>query len=250
MYKYRIIVSNSDHYIQAIQPFAHLLNKYWKPNPEVLVVGFTPPDFELPSNFSFYSIGKFEDYPAKNWSDAHIKLLKEIEDEAFVLMLEDYWLTRPVDTNAVQVLVDYAIQFKYVAKIDLCADRLYAHGADLNYGTVSYLDLIGSMPGSPYHLSLMTGVWRREHLLNALRPGWTAHDVELVGTQEFSHNRDVVVLGTRQWPVKHIIAIRTVAPDKLDLAGMSDHDVIEMGKLGLLKPWGINKGELVEVEET
>lgn len=230
---YRIICLTSDKYIWALRPYLWLVKKYWIPTPEVLIAGFTPPPFSLPGWAKFHSIGPFHQYPFERWTDAVIKLMHEIPDEVFVLMLEDYWLTRQVDTTAVQILVDYAHQFKYVCKIDLCADRLYAYGADLNYGTVGHLDLVKSMPGSEYHMSLMTGVWRKEHFLKGFMPNWTPHQVELQGTPLLSHQQEVIVLGTRQWPVRHTLAFRSQDTDNLLLHELKETDVTEMRELDL-----------------
>lgn len=236
---YRIVVLTSDKYLNALRPFAFLLNRYWKPNVPVLVAGFTPPQFKLPQNFSFLSIGKFSDYPFGKWSDALIKLLGMIEDEVFVLMLEDYFVLRPVDTHAVQVLIDYAYQFRYVLKIDLCGDRLYAFGADLNYGTVEYIDLVKSMPGSPYHMSLYAGLWRRDNLLRCLVPNESPHDVELVGTTRVSHMQDMLVLGSRQMPLRITLGLRGGNSSDLHLDELSWVDRDEMKQLGFFEPWGI-----------
>lgn len=233
----RIFVTTSDKYISALYPFSYLLNKYWIPNPKVVVMGFASPQKKLPDNFSFYSVGNQSDYPFSKWSNALIKFLDVFDDEAFVLMLEDYWITRPVDTIAVKILYDYILQFKYVVKIDLCADRLYAHGADLDYGTVAYLDLVKSMPGSPYHLSLMAGIWRREHFLKHLIPNESPHDVELIGTTRLSHDQNVIVLGTRQWPVKHILGLRGGDHNTINLKGLKDVDIEEMKNRGYFKVW-------------
>ena len=82
----KVIVLTSDKYLHALQPFAWLFNKYWSSAQPVTVAGFTPPDFGLPDNFTFHSIGAFADYPVARWSDALIKLLNEIEaDHAGVI---------------------------------------------------------------------------------------------------------------------------------------------------------------------
>lgn len=234
---YRVVVTTSDKYLPALRPFAYLFNKYWSDEQDVLVMGFTPPSFSLPPNFAFMSLGDFNDYPVNKWTDAVIRGLEYIDDDVFVLMLEDYWLTRPVDKRSVQILVDYMRQFNYVAKMDLCGDRLYAHGADLNYGHVGHIDLVKSMPGSPYHMSLMTGAWNRRHLLRHLRPGWSPWDVEIVGTTNLSHDQDVIVLGTRQWPVRHTLAFRSGDSSTLKLDELATEDIVELNKYCLLDAW-------------
>lgn len=235
----RVVVLTSDKYLHALRPYSYLFNKYWDKSQQVLVAGFTPPDFELPDNFSFHSIGKFSDYPVGKWSDALLNLLDEIDDEAFVLMLEDYWITRPVDTRAIQMCYDYAKQFKYLLRIDLTTDRLFAAGprypGDIpDYGYLGHLDLIRSEPTSPYHMSLMTAMWRRDNLKKVLQPGWSPWEVELTGTSRLltHYAADMLVLGTRQWPVRHTLGYRGGNPTGADLSAIRPTDVDEMRKLG------------------
>lgn len=234
---YRILVTTSDKYLPALKPFAWLLRKYWVPTPDVVVAGFSVPNFELPDNFTFLSIGNQSDYPFSKWSDALYSALERFTDEAFILMLEDYFVTRPVNTSAVRILFDYAIQFGYVLKIDLCADRLYAYGADLEYGHVAYLDLIKSMPGSPYHMSLWPGIWRRDNLLKCLIPHESPHDLEIIGTTRVSHMQDLLVLGTRNYPLKITLGLRGGDSSKINLSELAPNDVEEMRALGFFSPW-------------
>lgn len=240
MSDYRVIITMSDKYIPALRPFAHQFNKYWSKDQDVLVAGFSKPDFDLPDNFEFYSIGKQEDYPFNKWSNALHDLLEYIDDEAFVLMLEDMWLTRQVNIHVLDVLYRYAIQFGYVLKIDIVGDRLYAFGVDLDYGTVEYIDLIKSMPGSPYHMSLMPGIWRKDNLLKVIIPGESPHDLELLGTTRVSHMQDLLVLGTRQWPLRNCLGLRGGDHTKLNLSGLQEVDVDEMRALGYFESWEDN----------
>jgi hypothetical protein len=235
---YRILLMTSDKYLDILKPSCHLINKYWQPNPEVIVAGFTPPAFDLPPNFHFLSIGKFEDYPFKKWSDALIRVLNIIDDEVIVLMLDDYFTLRPVDTRNVKILYGYARQFGYVLKIDLCVDRLYAGGTDMNYGVVDHIDLIKSMPGSPYHMSLWPGLWRRDNLLRLLIPDESPHDIELQGTTRLSHmGNSLIVLGTRQFPLRMYSSLRGANPNHIDLSELNENDVREMDALGYLDSW-------------
>jgi hypothetical protein len=237
----RVIVLTSDKYLHALRPYAWLFQKYWGTSQEVLVAGFTPPDFELPPNFSFHSIGPFENYPVGKWTNAVIKLLGEIEDDAFTLMLEDYWITRPVDVRGVEMCHAYACQFGYVLRIDLTLDRLFAHGprypGDVpDYAYLGHLDLIRSEPTSQYHMSLITGMWRRDNLLKVLRPDWSPWQVELEGTSYLAahHAHDLLVLGTRQWPIRHTLAYRGGNPTGADLSQIRPEDVEAMKAEGIL----------------
>jgi hypothetical protein len=151
---YRIVVTTCDPYLSALKPFYWLLEKYWAPPiPGVVVLGFTPPDFYLPENFSFYSVGRMQDYPISKWSDQLIDGLRLLNDEVFIFMLEDMWIIKPVDTRVVQMAYDYMIQFEYVARLDLTGDRLHAGGASF-HGMLDDVKLIHSSPNSPF------GTWR------------------------------------------------------------------------------------------
>lgn len=229
----RVLVLTSDKYLHALLPFSWLFNRYWGPRQPVVVGGFKEPDFTLPPNFSFMSLGDMADYPVNKWSDGLIKFLGMVPDEIFVFMLEDYWITRPVDTEGVQILYSYMQQFDYVAKIDLCADRLYAFNME-DYGWVNRIDLVKSFRGSPYHMSLMTGLWRKEHLLAHLVPGESPWDVEITGTPRLARNGNVIVLGTRQWPVRHTLAYRNGQMGDPDVSALSPADVEALREKGYI----------------
>lgn len=232
---YRVYVTTSDEYLLALRPFAYLFNKYWSKDVEVIVGGFTPPDFSLPTNFKFLTLGSMDDYPIGKWSDALIKMIDYLQDDIFALMLEDYWLTRPVDLGAVGILYRYMKQFKYVMRMDLTADRKYAGDIE-EYGEVAQLDLLKSPPGSPYHMSLMCAFWRREHLMEILEPNETPWEVEIAGTGRLSaKGDDVLVLGTSQVPVKHTLAFRGGDKDALLLDELTEDDVYELREQGLLE---------------
>lgn len=230
----RIFVLTSDHYIGAVRPFVYLFNKYWSDEQEVVVAGFKAPDFDLPPNFHFHSIGNMADYPVNKWSDALIKLLHDYTDDTFVLFFEDYWLSRPVNVQAVTMLYDYMRQFRNVLKMDLYSDRLYAGGMT-DYNHCGYLDLIRSDPASQYHMSLMCGLWNRELMLRFLIPGETPWQVELSGTPRVAAAADeVMVLGTRNMPLRHILAHRRGNPNELLLDGLDPADVDAMRGLGYI----------------
>lgn len=229
--KVRVFVITSDKYLGALRPFAYLFNKYWSPEQQVVVMGFAEPSFDLPDNFTFHSMGSMRNYPVGNWSDALIAFLNQVDDEVFCLMLEDYWINKPVDQLAIKMLYDYMIQFQYVLKMDLGTDRLYAAGVT-DYGQCGNLNLLRSDPGSQYHMSLMCGLWRRDLLLRFLIPGESPWQVELSGTPRVAAAADsVLVLGTRNHPLSHILAHRRGNPNELLLDGLDADDIKALVKL-------------------
>jgi hypothetical protein len=211
------------------------MEKYWDPKPDVIVGGFSEPNFDLPEGFEFHSIGDQSNFPIGRWSDGLIKLLHEIEDEVFILTLEDMWLIKPVYERVIAMAYDYMMQFQYVARLDLTGDRLNAGMASL-YGKMGHVDLIWSNPDSPYHMSMMPGLWRKEHLLRVLIPNESPWDVEIQGTPRLAALRnEMIVLGTSSWPLKNTLAFRGGDVGKLLLDELDSQDVEEMRELGLLE---------------
>lgn len=204
-----IFVLTSDKYLDALKPFAYLFNKYWGRDQGVIVAGFTPPSFALPDNFAFHSIGKFVDYPVKHWSDSLIDLMDQHSRmNTSIIMLEDYWITRPVDIAAVGMCYRYMEQFGYVLKLCMTGDRLYSAGMR-PYGHVGHVDLIISDPDSQYQMSMMAGIWNHDQLRKILIPDETPWEVEIEGTPRVRELKDqMIVLGTRQWPIRHTLALR------------------------------------------
>ena len=230
-----IFVFTSDKYLPALRPFSFLFNRYWSAAQEVTVVGFAKPAFELPDNFKFHSLGDIGNYPIGKWSNALINYLEVRGDIShFALLLDDYWPTRPVNLSAVRMLYDYALQFRNVLKIDLCGDRLYAAGMK-DYGHCGYLDLVKSDYNSPYHMSLMAGIWSRELMLRFLIHNESPWDVEIAGTHRVAAARDeVLVLGTRQWPLRHALAHRGGDIGQTNLHELSNVDIHALTDLGFI----------------
>lgn len=236
-----VYVFTSDKYALALKGFAHLFNKYWDETMNVIVHGFSTPEFDLPSNFHFISYGPQSEYPVNRWSDVLIKALDETSpDQRPIIMLEDYWLTRPVNVDVVNALWVYMRSTDNVLKIDLMTDRLYAQGM-ADYGNIGFIDIIRSDPQSQYQMSLMTGIWNPQLLLSLSRPGETPWEMEIAGTPRVGAMGDnAMVLGTRQFPVRHILANRGGDPTKFitdglfpNISGLSQPDIIELRNLGI-----------------
>ena len=236
---YKILVTTSDKYLDALKPFFYLLEKYWTPTPpDVYVVGFEPPSFELPPGSKFLSLGSMDQYPINRWSDQVIGGLHAFPEDVFIFMLEDMWITQPVYTSVVNMAYDYMIQFEYVARFDMTGDRLHSRPREeiAMHGMLGPHKIINSGPDAQYHMSTMPAFWRKEHLLSVLIPGETPWQVELQGTPRLAAMRETkMVLGTEVWPIRNTLAFRGVDLSKLLLDEIDPGDVTEMRELGLFE---------------
>jgi hypothetical protein len=194
----RVFVYTSDPYMWIMKPFAYLFNQYWSELQEVVVGGFTPPWFPLPPNFQFHQIDR-RAYPKKMWSDGLIKFLLAMNDDVFVLMLEDYLLRRTVDHQGIMTLADYMRINQDVVRFDLTNDRLNAENMH-DVEPWGHYDIIACEKNSMYEMSLQAAIWNRKNFLELLRPGLTPWEVELQTDMQTQPYR---VLGSRQWLVRY-----------------------------------------------
>ena len=199
----KVIVPTCDRYLWALRPFAYLFNVFWSEMQEVVVGGFSFPDFDLPPNFTFVSLDD-HDYPPEKWSDGVIRLLRAVDDDIVTFMLEDYWLCRGVNHQAINSLTDYMRQRPDVLRIDLTADRLGStRSTDLDYW--GYVDLIETPWDAPYQWSTQACLVNRQHFLRCLKPGMAPWEFELRGNELIPPG--LRVLGTRQYPVRYVNAV-------------------------------------------
>lgn len=226
-----VSVCTSDKYTWALRGFAYLFNVYWSALQPVDVVGYSPPDFELPENFRFHSI-RTPEYPQGQWSNGLIEYLRGIEDELLVLMLDDYWLCRTADVTGVGTLADYMLLHPEVLRMDLTTDRLYAGGM-FEVESFGHYDVVETSAGTPYQMSLQAGIWRRRLLLDVLKPERSPWQVEI----ETSPPAAMRVLGSRQWPVRYANVFRGGNPaELLNLKDVPGEHRAELETRGWLHP--------------
>lgn len=203
-----VLVMVSDKHLYALKPFIMQFQRYWgnlAPT-DVTIAGYSHPGYTLPENFRFISLGQFRDYPANRYSDSLILALNQLKSEHFVLMLEDFWLIRPVNYPIIDYLFRFMLVNPDILRLDLTTDRAYAQNVR-EVGTFGYIDLIETPPSSPYQMSFQAGIFNRKLLLSLLEPGLTPWQIEIEGTGKLA-KLPYRVLGTRQAPIRYFIAIQ------------------------------------------
>lgn len=224
----KVVVACSDRYIWALNPFAVQFNRHYSSLQPVIVAGYTYPNFTLPENFYFRSIRQPQ-YPKHQWVDGMLEFLHWFPDNIFVLMLEDYWLSRTVDNTGINSLADYMMLNQDILRIDLTTDRLYSGGMR-DVGSWGHYDLIEA-PGSQYQMSLQAGIWNKNLfvyvLQNLSQDKHSAWDVELEGTS-YVNQSTMRVLGTRQYPMRYVNGVNNSTGLNKTLEGLSGEDRLEV----------------------
>lgn len=237
----KILVLTSDNHQWLIPGFAHQWKKYVNLNVPVFVCGFTPPTWEMPQDFEFISIGNYGEYPVDKWSDAVIKLINFIGEDYVTIFLEDYWLIRKVPVQILEFAHHVAMTDPNMLRFDLTSDRQYC-GSVEELGCWENFDIIKANQ-TQYQVSTQAGLWRCDNLLKMLREHESPWEFEMAGTgrmatPQFSH---LTVYGTRQWPFRYQIMMRS---GKLEKSGswmfpprqLALTDWNELERLGMTQP--------------
>lgn len=171
-----VIIGSVDKYSMAWPMFEHGFKKYWADCPwEVVAI----------TNFKDFPIGRTvkvgEDH---SWSESVRKGLEQVNTPYILWMMEDYWLTGPVDTQA---LVDFA-SYLQQDKIDHIRLLPPAPGLDLGAPITPNMEckhpfaeddrLWVFQDDGEYRASLAASLWKKDKFLEFLEDGKTPWDFE------------------------------------------------------------------------
>lgn len=136
---------------------------------------------EFDERFQKYWGGDYTPYISKtdlgHWSDGVIEFLNSIDDEYFILLHEDFYLTEPANLAEIERLAEFA-QRKGADRVSLMGNHSPERVAVSAEYTFQYL------PGMPYNYSFEASIQRREFLLEHLKPGENPWDAERMRNKE------------------------------------------------------------------
>lgn len=164
-----------DRYIGLYPGFEHFFRKYW---PEGLPIQYfvitEEVDYES-DLFTTIKSGKGE------WSDRLANAINQIPVDYLIYFQEDFWLTTKVEKSFLENLIE--IEKTIGESISL----VKLHSGYESDGTVASIgghDLLRvSKRNSEYLLSHQVSLWSKQFLLSCLRPGESAWENELLGTE-------------------------------------------------------------------
>jgi hypothetical protein len=173
------------------------------------VYGFNPPA-ETYQALRFHSMDTYN-YPKNKWTNGLIKMVKMIDSDWFILLLEDYWLTQRANLSCIEAMIDYATNRQgglEILRIDLSADRASRKQAR-EYDRHSLYNIIVTPSGTPYQMSYQAALWNSAALLDVLKPDESAWESEVKGSKRLDKRDDLLVLGTSHYPIKYVPGYRS-----------------------------------------
>tara|TARA_B100000902_G_scaffold396007_1_gene455911 strand:- start:3408 stop:4157 length:750 start_codon:yes stop_codon:yes gene_type:complete len=184
-----VYIWTSNQLMHCIPAWCYLFNKFWPYEQKVKVLGYNLPNFEMPSNFEYVSLGTQRG--PKYWSDDMLEYFKDCEHDCFYLTTEDGFIVEPVNKDILSLAIKTALvnpNDRFLRFNLTCDVQSRAHQILKQYEGYS---LIKSAQFTYYRQSLNHSIWRKESLVNKLIPGQSPWDFELDNQRAMFDNLDV-----------------------------------------------------------
>jgi hypothetical protein len=164
-----VLVPSCDSYSDLWTPFFTLFGRFWEDCPFPVYLGNNSLGFHHPGVRVIHSS------QGNNWTDRVRDHLRAIDTPYVLLMLEDFFLRRPVPTKRV------TDGLRALASLGGHLLRLHARPRpELRVAGAPELGTIRA--GAPYRVSTQAAIWRRETILALMRDGESIWQFEIQGT--------------------------------------------------------------------
>lgn len=204
----KIICLTSNEYLNILPGFAYLFNKFY-PNQDVTVVRYENRPYGLPDNFNNFAIGQQANY---SWSGGLKCYLDSIQNEFVLLMLEDYYLDKPVNIVLIESIITFMTANPHVVKFDLTDDRTKVLHRDYKWKLIvndkDVYDVIQSDVNAPFLSSVQAAIWRVDFLkaiLNTKDNPWQFE--KNPRTKKYLKEHNGVILGCVNPPMSYVNAV-------------------------------------------
>lgn len=183
--KYRdcaLVILSNDNYKDIWENCLHLHDQYWED---------CPFDRILISDTLIYSCNRLRSITADklnlSWTEMTRYTVEKIDKKYILLMLDDFFITEPVNTDAVIML------FKTFIKMNAAYLRLIPH---LRWAScIDNSDLVCEhKKGLPYRTSLQAAFWKKEIFLELLSGRESPWQFELYGSMRSDKLNDLFLM--------------------------------------------------------
>lgn len=236
-----VLCLTSNRYVRCLPAFIHCFTRYW-PGQPVIVGHYEAGPGALPTGWRSVTLGQQE---AMTWSMGLRRLLGVCRTPSVLLLLEDYWLSAPVDVEAVRAAERVLLRFPRVGKIDLSGDRLrFPHSDPAPILAAQYVQAITrraayraeGFKNRLFLMSYQAALWRTDFLRDTLRMDEDPWQSEERGTQRLL-DTDSWILGCRVPPVRYVQALKAGKPDLLRTDRFPPEVLEELRAVGVLQSW-------------
>lgn len=159
-----ILVLSCDKNTETFEAFHHCMEKYWQKHPTIIY--YT----ESVQNPFYRTISVAHEL--WQWTKGVKEVLKKIKDEQVLIMVDDCFIRRQVDTLRVDEAETILANNENIAMLN------FEQSWDPADEVTEYPGWKRRTHGSRYEVSIMCGLWNREKLIQVLEPESDPWEVE------------------------------------------------------------------------
>lgn len=220
----KIICTTSNNYHHVLKITIFLFNKNWDSNEQVDIVGYDAPQFELPKNFNFISLGKQEG-GAKNFTRDLRKYFAK-QDDFFIWFFDDTFV-KSIDLKRINTLK--LLTYDNVGRINL-SNETVKQKHFMNYITLNDFKIYENSQDAAYRLSTQPSIWNKRFLLSYMNTDMSPWEFET----QASCNDNWRILGMDEAAVKHNEGVRRFDIKKYNFDGIDKKTIDEMKALNII----------------
>jgi hypothetical protein len=167
--KFGVYIWTSNSLMHCVPAWAYLFNKFWPYKQKVRVLGYNMPEYELPENFEYISLGvqRGPDF----WSDDMKQYFSSCEHESFYLTTEDGFIVGDVDSEILDMGIKLSLSDPSEKFLKFCLTADVHRRPKQVLKDFGNFKLIKAAQHSNYRHSLSHCIWRRDRLVEKLTPG-------------------------------------------------------------------------------
>ncbi len=171
-----VLVLSCDKYADVWPPFYTFFFKYWPDCPYKIYHGSNYARFEHPKVTSLVSSQETD------WSTETKSILKQIEEEYVIIILEDYFIYQPVDTKKLQSALGVMKKENAIYTKIACWPSRF--NTLWEYDKLPEASFMGKIKqGMEYKICLQTAAWNRKLLIELLKDGESPWQFEVNGSK-------------------------------------------------------------------
>ena len=189
----KIFIPTSNKTIHLVETLLISLEKYWPEfeSKEVIILGYDDPKFTLPSNVSFVKINNVDN--VKNWAIDLKNYFESIEDEYFIYMNDDCPLSRNVDNELLDILLQIPTLNDQGDIGRICLTKDVSNRRHTILGDYESFQIIEAAQDTRYRTSVQFSIWSKKYFCKYAKENMTPWEFEL----QNSTNDGYKILATR-----------------------------------------------------
>ncbi|MCI7801522.1 hypothetical protein [Eubacterium sp.] len=179
-----LLVCSCDNYEDSWYPFFKLLKNYWPDCDMPIILNTETKKYE----FDGLDINCFQLYKQNDripYGQRLIDHLMRIETDYIFVLIDDFFIREPVDSDEIALYLDYIKNHSDVAAISFDSVK-----DDLNIDDGELEKCLLRPRYGEYIVNLQAGIWNKEKLMSYIRKNDSPWDVEIQGTFRSYETKD------------------------------------------------------------